>query len=78
MPSDTGNDREAMSEPVRLIIIHEEVGYGCGCLEDPEFILLGPTVASIKEWLDAALADHFGEPVAYWIVSEPEQTPHRH
>jgi len=67
-----------MREPVRIIIIHEDEGFGCGCLEDPDFLLLGPTVEGIKERLEGALRQHFGRPVAYWIVSEPRTSDDRH
>lgn len=65
-----------MREPLRIIIIHEKEGYGCGCLDDPDFLLLGPTVADIKAKLEAALHEHFGEPVAYLIVVEPQTGHH--
>lgn len=55
-----------------IIIIHEDEGFGCGCLDDLDFLLLGPSVADIKARLPKALEDHFGHPVAYRIVSEPE------
>lgn len=61
-----------MTEPLRIIIIHEDEGFGCGCLDDMDFLLLGPTVADIKAQLPKALEDHFGRPVAYRIVVEPE------
>lgn len=61
-----------MSETLRIIIIHEDEGFGCGCLDDLDFLLLGPTVADIKARLPKALEDHFGRPVAYRIVSQPE------
>ncbi len=57
---------------LRIIIIHEDEGFGCGCLDDLDFLLLGPSVADIKARLPTALADYFGRPVDYTIVVEPE------
>ncbi|MDZ4691150.1 hypothetical protein [Terricaulis sp.] len=65
-----------MSEPLRIIIIHEEIGFAAGCLDELDFLLFGPTVEDIKARLGAALEEHFGEPVAYWIVSEPKSVKH--
>jgi len=67
-----------VSEPLRIIIIPEAAGFAAACLEDIDFMLFCPTVEGVKASLAAALEGHFGEPVAYWIVSEPDESSHRH
>lgn len=60
---------------VRVIIIHEpeQEGFGAGSpdLLEPEFFLIGSSVAVLEAALPAALAAHCGEPVAFEIISRP-------
>lgn len=58
---------------VRIIIIPEQEGYGAGSpdLMEPEFFLIGPSVAVLEAALPAALEAHCGEPVAFEIMVRP-------
>lgn len=76
--SPLGGGVRTLSEPLRIIIIREAAGFAATCLEDSDFTLFCPTVEGVKASLAAALEGHFGEPLAYWIVSEPDESAHRH
>lgn len=61
-----------MSEPLRIIIVEESAGFAAACPDDNDFMLFCPTLDGLKASLASALEGYFGQPIAYWIVSEPE------
>ncbi len=59
-----------MSEPLRIVIVHEGGGYAATCMEAPDFVLFCPTLPGLKAGLSVALEGHFKKPMPYLIVWE--------
>lgn len=57
---------------IRVVIIHEEEGFGAGSPDLPDFFLIGPTVAVLEAALPAALEAFCGSVVAYKIIVRPD------
>jgi hypothetical protein len=58
---------------IRVIIIPEQEGFGAGSpdLLEPEFFLIGPSIAVLEAALPAALEAHCGEQVSFEIIARP-------
>lgn len=57
---------------VRVLIVHEEVGFGAGSPDLLDFLLLAATREEIERQLPAALEAFCGEPVAFKILRPKE------
>jgi len=57
---------------IRVVIIHEEEGFGAGSPDLLDFFLVGPTVAVLEAALPAALEAFCGSIVQFKIIVRPD------
>lgn len=68
----SGPDKPPPSFFVRVLIVHEEVGFGAGSPDLLDFLLFAATREEIEQRLPAALEAFCGEPVAFKILRPKE------